>query len=558
MKKFIIILSVILLLLVVFSPFIFNQAKGIRAGQHLNAALEHKAAGEDEPAYFKIQSAYNLDPENPEILKHLGAYAAEIDHPGALGWWMEAADAGLLERGDLVDLVEYGLESGEADRVRPYLLELVESDPGNEAVQELRLKFLQREKSDYAAYELARDLIREGSLNSVVASTYFYLAFGLPQVERAEREEAFACLKRFGAADGELGLLALQGLFDFWDRLTAVEKAQFEEQLNAHPDVVLEDQLRLLSLRRLDGADAAELLDASRKLYASRKEALPESGEVGPLTVFVNWLNAEGFHEAALDYLEIPAAATDPDLFFARQRALIDVGKAEEAYSRSLEDNPLSPARNLVLRAMALEEMGDSEKVRETLNLMVEVVDIEEVTWVEQILGALNEQELVLKMFEHLAETMESPLPAQLKLLEYYYAFGRGGELSRLLPRVSIVDLEDFPGEKVLLLYLRLLYQQDWEENRQIIEDLVVEFPNVVDFRILLAFAYSLAGQPEEGKSLIAGLDLASVGKQRMLNVMMAYIHVANRELIDGIKYTSGIKPDALLEQERILLRELY
>jgi len=85
MKKKLIIAFLILCVLGLASiPALYPLAKDVRSQQHLSSALEAKAAGEDRDAFFKLQSAYNLAPENEDILSLLGAYSAAVFHPQTL------------------------------------------------------------------------------------------------------------------------------------------------------------------------------------------------------------------------------------------------------------------------------------------------------------------------------------------------------------------------------------------------------------------------------------------------------------------------------------------
>jgi hypothetical protein len=568
MKKKLIIAFLVLIVLGLASiPALYPLAKMIRAQQHLSSAIALKAEGEDRTAHFKIQSAYNLAPENEEILALVGAYAADVFHPNTLQWWSQAAERGLLERDQMIEMVRFGLDIGRHEAVQPYLYRLSRSHPEDSEVRALQLRLLQIGRRDLDAYNLAGDLVREGIREQEVVSAYVQGAFTVPQVSESEREEALAVLQELAGGRDAVSLFAIRILLQFWNELEARERETVARQLEAHPDSEFPDHLNLLSRQRetSEAIDEERLRQEAIALYQRfSAEPVPddpgddEAGGMPALVTFCAWLNQTGFHQTALDYLDHPLTRENAELYHLRQTALIATGKAEEAYNDSLEQNPLTPARNLILRAMAQARLQETEGIRQSLNLAAESVETDEIVWMENILRSAGELELLIRMFEQMESSLPNPLPAQVRLLPYYYAAGQQDAVSRLVREVNPDQLSNTPRDQIPFLYFRILFGQDPDRTRASVEQLVNEMPVLVDFRVLLAFAYAVSGNaPAAATILDESVPRRPNSGQRMLNIMMAFVHIANDDLEAAREVTHDLDLDSLLPQEKALLSRI-
>ena len=448
MKKKLLLTALVILVIGILSlPFVYSVAKVVRSNQHLAEAKELKTDGEDRTAYFKIQSAHNLAPDNEETLRLLGAYAADVLHPRTLEWWTEAADKKLLSLEEQVDMIRYGLETGEGSLVRPYLYELEKEYAEDPRVQVLRLQFLERDRRHRAAFRLARHLLANGHGDREVLGTYINTASSLPGFGPEERREAMDLLRELSRRTDTLGLEALRTRLAFWNVLSAEERQTIERLLQDHPEATITDCLNVLTLRLQEGMDRDKALARAEETFDRLNRGAGGEDASTLLAGFTDWLVRHSYTETSLRYLEDPRTGSDPDLFHTRQLALIISGSPEEAYNLSLSENPLQTARNLVLRAMAQSRMGEEESVRQTLALAAEAVEESEVEWMESILLSGLDVELLIHLFEQLETTLENPGTARVKLLAYYYAAGDENGIERMLrevdPRQLTTDVRD-------------------------------------------------------------------------------------------------------------------
>jgi hypothetical protein len=565
-KKLIIAFLVLIFLGLASIPALYPLAKMVRAQQHLSSAIALKAEGEDRTAHFRIQSAYNLAPENEEILVLVGAYAADVFHPNTLQWWSEAAERGLLDRDQMIEMVRFGFDTGRHEAVQPSLYRLSRSHPEDPEVRALQLRLLRIERRDLDAYNLARELVREGIREQEVVSAYVQGAFMVPQVTESERAEALAVLQELAEGEDAVSLFAIRILLQFWNELEPQERETVARQLEAHPESEFSDHLNLLSRERAtaESVDEEQLQKEAIALYerfstatVAEAQGEDEDGEVPALVTFCSWLNQAGFHQTALDYLDHPLTRENAELYHLRQTALIATGKADEAYNYSLEQNPLTPARNLILRAMAQARLQETDGIRQSLNLAAESVETDEIVWMENILRNAGELELLIRMFEQLESSLPNPLPAQVRLLPYYYAAGQQDAVSRLVREVNPDRLANTLSDQVPFLYFRILFGQDPDRTRASVERLVHEMPVLVDFRVLLAFAYAVSGNaPAAGAILEESVPPQSTD-QRMLNIMIAFVHIANNDLEAAREMVGELDPDSLLPQEKALLSRI-
>ncbi|NBD38621.1 MAG: hypothetical protein GVY10_08640 [Verrucomicrobia bacterium] len=558
MKKKLLLSALVLLVVGILSlPVVYSVAKGVRSHQHLSEAKDLKTDGEDRTAYFKIQSAYNLAPDSEEALRLLGAYAAEVYHPRTLEWWTEAADKGLLSFEETIDMIRYGLGTGEGSLVRPYLYDLEKEAAEDPRVQVLRLQFLEKDRRHRAAFRLARTLLENGHGDREVLGTYINAASSLPGFGPEERREAMGLLRELSRRTDPLGLEALRTRLAFWTVLSAEERQSIEDLLVDHPEATITDNMNVLSLRLQEGLDPDQALARAEATF-NKLNRRAEGGDATTLLAsFTDWLVRHSYLETSLRYLEDPRAGSDPDLFHTRQLALILSGSPEDAYNLSLSENPLQTARNLVLRAMAQSRMDEEESVHQTLTLAAEAVEESEVEWMDSILIRGLDVELLIHLFEQLETTLENPGTARVKLLAYYYSAGDENGIERMLREVDPRQLTTDVRDKIPFLYFRTLYREDLPETRALIEELVTEMPDIAEFRVLLSFAYTVSGKEKLASELLEQLPAAMLEGDRMLRIMMASIHLANRELPRAITLADGIDRENLLPQERSLLSEL-
>lgn len=562
MKRFIItLLAFGTLLFLVSIPLLMPLAKAIRAQQHLSNAIEAKEQEDHRLALFKLQSAHNLSREDPEILSLLGPYAAEVYSPYTLEYWTHAAELDILDLDSTIAMIEYGLQVGQADTVRPYLFQVARSQPDDARVKALQMQFLQNERRDAESRSLARELVQQADIDVGIVASYVQSTFASPQSTEEEQAEAIGTLMELSRGEDDIGIYALRVLLRLWDRMDEDSRQRVEAALQAHPQAQLPDRLDFLSRRKAEDVDPTDILERGRTAYEQALGANAGEGEIPDdtylLNVFVTWLSQSGYHEAVLEYLPDPEAIRNPNIYFLYMAALTEAGQAEQARDLTFKDNPLSPTRNLVVRALTHSSLGQQDKVRPNLELAIENVHPREVTWLEDILLRANAADLAVSLYEHLERQSGNPLSARLRLMQYYYLFGREADLQRVVESTNPESFSGFLSQEVAVLYYLTLYAEDTARIRRHLEDLLDDYPLLIEPRVFLAFAYGLAGKPDIGLDLISGWERHDFTGNRSFLIMLADIHLRAGDGETARELAAKLPMEDLLDKERALLSPL-
>ena len=560
MRKFLFIAIILPVLLGFISiPLLIPVAKSIRSQQHLNNALQYKGEKDHKGAFFKIVSAMNLAPEDPEVRKRLGPYGAAVNDPNTLKWWTAAAEDGLLELNSLIEMVEYGIGSGQEDQVQRFLFELSRDHPDNERVQALQVRFFRNKQRDTSA--LARNLVNVGNLDPAVLSSYVEGTFYASEVTAEEREAVIETLREAAGSETDVGIFSLRTLLRMWEFLKPSDKAILEQKLRLNPQATIVDQLFLLSLRKAEGADPLLILEEARSVYRKFREEAEEAEEaeesVSPTLTMVEWLNRENYPDAVLEYVPDAGAIEDSDLFFARQIGFIKSGDPEGARDSTLKDNPLTPSKNFVLRAFSQVAMDEQDNARSNLAMAIETVNMDEIQWLERVFIQAGDYRLVLDLYEYLEQQLANPLVIRLRLLPYYYQLGREDELRQIVRDIPLDTLSRSLPDQLSVLYFINLYRTDLPAARRQAEGLVSEYPHLFEPRIFLGFSYAVSGNPRLAMATIEGWENFDLRGNRSYAIMMAYILANNQQLDTARELISDIPVSSLMDLERALLRSL-
>jgi hypothetical protein len=559
MKRFLIFFSALLLAAAAASPLALTFAKQIRAQQHLTAALESKAAGDHQAAFDRLKAAHNLDPQQAAIRRLLGPYAADVQNRAALAWWLDAAESGLLDPDSIRELIAFGQQTQQFDAVAPYLQRALEQSPEDARLMELQMVALQNQMKQIEAFSIARELIIQGATSDAVRSSYLFLAFSLPQLSAGYRSESLGFLKQFAQEDSHGGLVALRILRDNIEQFSPEEQQRFAAMLQSHPQADLLDRLRALTIVA-NNAPEDEIITTALQLH--RDNPTPESPIVRdedatgqhPDEVLADWLNAQGFHSAAIAFLQQHKPLRSSSMEYAYTRALIGLNAFQQAEASLLDSQHLSQVRKLFLRVLIYERQDLRDDADNLLKVMADVVESSEVDWVEAVLLQRGKDQLLVAMFEHLAERLPNPFPAQMKLLSHYYRLGKARDLAALTSHIQLVDLDTFLAQKIQVLYFRILFNQGMPIVVQELERMVARFPQIIDFRYLLGLAYAQAGHGDAAAALVEGTDWQTISDETALLISAAVVEMQTGDQASVDQLRDRIRSRQLLPIEKRLL----
>jgi len=562
MRKFLLIAIVLPILLGFVSiPLVMPIAKSIRSQQHLRNAIQLSEQGMHREALTRILAARNLAPENPEVLKRVGPYAAAVRDPGTLKWWTEAANMDVLDLDGILDMIDYGLSINQADQVQSYLYEVYREHPDDLRVQSLQIRLLRSQQRNQETFAIARDLVQEGKLNREILSSYVQGLLSVEEVPEQERMQVLATLRNSAEKEGDIGIFSLRAMLRLWDQLESVDKEILEQKLDLHPQATLVDLLSLLSLKKADGSNSILILEEAkadfRKFQKEVTLEIDKETRARYTFTFMEWLNREGYSETVLEYLPDAGQVEDSRTFFARQVALIQTGRAMEARASTFKDNPLSPSRNLVLRALALLALGERDNARQSLSQAVGSVQIEEVGSMEDLLLQMRDYTLIVQLLEDQESRIGNSLYIRLKLISYYYYLGQEDKLQQVVQSLPLARLSPSIIDQINILYFTCLYKNDLPGVRRLAEDLASRYSSLFETRLFLGFCYAQSGDPKTALELIRGWENYHPGPNRNFAFMLAYILSSNGRYNEAGALIEGIPVRTLLDRERALLSSL-
>lgn len=554
----------VLLVLVVVAAFLaYPQGKKVLAHIRLEESREATEAGDLDLAYNKAKSAERWRPDSEAIQLERARTAVAYSHEEATELWPKAVDLPGRTPEDLKAFLEFALgfnnprnpEQNQVNRenFRRFIGKLTDELPDDPEVVLMQVSDLKERRRIFEGIIAAQPLIDQGVDHVALQREYVSLLLLVPQEDF--RERARDHLLSLAEEDTATGLMALEVLVR-QDLLSEGERGTFARQLRDHPM-----------------AGREEILLAYRFLLATSQSTFEEARErIEPLfeledtledqQSYAQWLLTNRRPDLLLETFDRETAEFDPTLFYLWLIAKVTVGEAQEVVEityQSADRNPLSFARNLVIRAQAYEVLGQVRQAQESFTNLVENGSLEQVMLIRQELRRRGDWPNLLKLYQRLPE---STLPGYQELgrrwlLEAYYVLGREDDLLEILDKISYEDYEDEPMQQNLLAYLNLLYRRDLGPHKSKVEELLSDYPTAVDFRLTLALAYLREDASEEAFELVERLPNFDAATPRYLRVISSAILAANGEREAALQRLGPIAMDNLLPAERDLLSSI-
>lgn len=537
-------------------PWTFQRAKRWQAQRLFDQALVHEEAGQRQAALQKAEASRRLQPENDAVLLFLARMSLLLSEApeNMHAWWQQAMRSEDLRTEDILHYVEYLLATGDMRRAYPLIASLRQLAPDNERAVNLQSRVLLQSRQLAEAEEILTAFV-DGHPDAG-PETRMLLAQTYLRYEAAEKQErAQQILLDLATSEGETRYFALRQIvdsaaFDDERRIAAAES------LLQMPGLSIADHLAAYTTLHNSGRlTRDEVRDRLIALLDTTEEDDPDA-----LARVAAWLLNSGQSRYLLSMLELEDAQDNNNLYIARLLAMIQVGQAEQAYDLTLDQsdrNPLSQVENLIVRAYALTDLGRPEELEATLNSLVDASDGSTFNLVEEKLLEFGAWEQLLRHYEQLRDNQRARPYARRKLLLAYYYLGRERELLSLLEEFDSYEEEEEPSTQALLSYLNALYGRDRATALETAERLVTRYPNIIDFRVVLAFNLMRRDQVERANEILEGLPPLESRHQRYLQIAVAAVRrAADTELSQATARLDASFED-ILPAETNLLRNL-
>lgn len=552
--NFLVIVACFLLIGLLVSPFAYKQAKHWQAQRFYEQAVQHEKDRDYAGAVQKAEASFRLQTDNPAALMYLARLTLLLPHghPQMSEWWEGAMRTPDCRPEDILQYIEVLVKHGDNAHAYPLVVSLRQLDPENERALDIQADLLMSERKMVQAERLLKEFL--ATHENASPETYQRLAeILLSFAADSQREEAKALLLHLSNTQGAPLLYALRRITR--DAMfTSEERADAGEKLLALDGITIADHLTaynaLLEARRMRRTDIRDQLVAL--LQDESKKDPDAMARLGA------WLINSDQSRYFLQLLTMDEARLDPNIFAARLMAMVRAGSADEVYGITFDKsdrNPLSPVENLLVRAEALYAQERKDEFLSTLQSLADSVTPENFRLIEQRLVSYGAYDILIGTYERLREDDHTRGFARRKLLLSYYFLGRERDLLTLLEDFDGYLSEEDPSTQAIICYLNSLYNREEEETIRIAESLVTRFPNIIDFRVVLAFEAMKTGRRDRVKALVGDLPLMPPDQQRYLRIAMLVLKASSGsgEALSAV--AMELQNKELLPAERVLLQ---
>ncbi len=537
-------------------PWAFERAKRWQAQRLFDQAQELEASGERQAALQKAEASHRLLPSNDAVLLYLARMSLAMPEPPTEmhDWWRHAMRTPDIRVEDMLHYAEFLMVSGDMRRAYPLIASLRQLAPDNEVAVNLQAQLFLASRQISEADRILSEYVRahpDASPETRMQLAKTYLRY----TDTERRNQARTLLMDLATTEGETRLFALRQIVRM-DAFDPAQKAAAAEDLLELEDLAIADHLDAYrALHEAGRMERSEIRDRLIELLRATREEDPDA-----LARVATWLIESGQSQYLLAMIELEEARQDNNLYIARLLAMIQVGQAQAVYDLTLERsdrNPLSQVETLIIRAYALSSLGRGEELEATLNSLVDASEPSTFRLVEQKLLEFDGWEQLLRHYERLRDTTAAGDLARRKLLLAYYYLGREPDLLSLLDEFDGYEDDEDPATRALLSYLNALYGRQTDEALATAENLVTQYPNVIDFRVVLAFNLLRARQLERAENLISNLPPLGENRQRFLKIAMTALERATDGESSAATAPLDTRSENLLPAESNLLRNL-
>lgn len=551
-----VLLSCLLLIGLLAAPYAYQRAKRWQAQRFFDDARQSESVGDILGAISKAEASHRLQPDNDAALMYLARLSLLLPegHEQMNRWWEEAMRTPDCTPADILLYVEKLVANGDLSRAYPLIVSLRELQPDNERVVNLQSRILIDERKLVEAERLLREFL--SNHRDAGAVTHQRLAETLLSfASTARRKEAEAILLDLAKhATGEPQLFALRRITRSTELFSPKERADAGEILLQRDDLTIADRLTaynsLLEDRRMRRTEIRD-----RLIALLQEESEDENDALARLGA---WLINSDQSRYFLQLLTLDEARLDPNIFAARLMAMVRVGDAEEVYGITFDrsdENPLDEVQNLLIRAEALAALERRDEFLTTLRSLADLANADNFKVIERRLLSYGAWDILLEAYDRLL-SIDSlrPMARRKKLIAYYF-LGRERDLLTLLEEFDGYLTEEEPTTQALIAYLNTLYGREAEESTAIAESLVTRYPNIIDFRVVLAFNAYKRGQIDRVDALVGDLPMIPENRERYLQIAMAVLRASLGKPTDYQQISTGLLEEDLLPAERVLLR---
>lgn len=551
-QRIIILSKVIIPLLILLCAYpTYRYINTLRSHVLLKQSIQSAESEKGIYAFQKALSAHHLNRNNATIHLNLARRAAEINHLHAIAWWEHILDHPERTPDDLQLYLELLIVQGEFSLARSTFARYSDELPEDLPKWKTYLHFLKEDKRFYEAYLYIKQLIEQGNDTWFLHhSLWRYSSLLMTQDATKHAVEHLLTLTERKDETGIKTMRLLLGL----GSLNAQQQRDLLPRFIAHPLIERNDLLLQYSIEFTLGI----------KTYLEVRQQMAKHFDLTEnrnLRLIASWLSAHNMSEETLELVEIEQAEQDRDLYWKVLLSTIESGDPQTAFDLTLQDgniNPLNSLERMAGRARAYKAMGAKRQFEESMRETVESINLINYQIVESELLATEAWNMLLLLYQRLADNPSTKKTGWFKLMMTHYQLGNEQALFRLLTEYTIEDFQGEPTVQNFIAYLNLIYQNDVDSSRRVLERLFRDYPNIIAFRITLALAYQQSEAAPLATPLLKDIQTLPTFKgDRPLLITYALLTPPNQRSHALNQKIETLTQDNLLGREQRLLAQV-
>ncbi len=528
----------------------YRGLKSWRA-QRLIAQAERLMKEEKWEAVFaKIQSAYQLNPNDPKTIRTVAGLYSGFGQEQAFPFWDQLLAMDKATPDDRRAIARLALRFKRLDLAEKQVLWLAQHQPEAIDNQLIGADFLLLSGDYPGAVRLARRAIRSEPSNAEAGLYLARLLLASPNPDEARLGKRN--ILNLAQATNSIGSEALRIAVQLPD-LSASEERDLSS-LVERPD--LSSAEKLVLRLALDWKAAPEQRDklVSDAVRAAGRQTAAEQLALG------RWLNQRQLFNATLQ-LPPPASAAQQqrNLLLVRLDALAGLGKWQEIQETLKADDLLEPLLRELYLARSATVLNEPERAAlqwrriEQLSVDLQPPALLYLAIYCERIGAVAQ---AVKAYR---EVRQSPFLARegyAGLIRIAEASGQTRELRQILSEMT----SRFPQEIAPqndLAYLSLLLGENIPQAKNTAERLVQQNPSVLAYRATLALALLKSEQPAAAEALLRDLPVDWRAVRPGWQAVHSAVRAANGETNLARTLVRQIPLERLKPEERALIQGL-
>lgn len=539
---------VVLVLMLLLARPTYRAANRWRARRLANSALDHAQRHEMEKALLQAHAAYQLKPDEPDVVRAIAKVLNLRRDPTAFRFWQLLLKSPFATLDDRRSYVESALD-----------LRLIAP-----ASDELRALMSLKPKS-------AQTYLLASKLNALTGDLPGSLAFAQQahEIDPSNEEVALflASLMLNSPNSHAAGLDLLWTLVDGDSQsclsavvLAARHKGMSPEQqgrliarLNNHPLATEAERLLMLELQIQRNPEQREAL-----LQAATEKYRLIGGE--ELRLFGIWLNSHGESARTLEAIPLEHAVTRKDLFLVYLDALSAQKKWDEvAEVLTRSGLPLDETYLELYKSRACAELGDANGADKHWRLSqiaaqksAGVGNPEQAFYIANYAEKLGQSANAERMYRFLMGSPLTARPACEALLRL--AVAKGTQPTRDILREMRTRWPEDIAVQNDYAYFQLLLGEEIDASREKAAELAEKFPGSLPHHTTLALGYLRSGNPAAALKVFEGLPVAWDKAPETSIAVYAAVLDANGRTEEARRLAAALDASALRPEEQALI----